>query len=249
MFRCLMLRPLFHRGDNVYIHHTSYHHTGHHLSKPKLELRYSFQGGTGGQFLSLGTFELWSSRGLTPFRDGTHGTYLCWDGEERSRTTGLSPLHRWLGWKLFVDENASPNPWRHTFQSLKSKKKMMISQQRVGQFRRCFFHPICYFFLGSKMVSFFHLSEVIFRVINFHVNIIKRESLNWLPGRRELFFLFLQGMLDGVVKICRCWVFSSIVVVSWYFVSYGQSIWLAGKCTIFFKNTGFLRFIFWSKIK
>ena len=188
MFRCLMLRPLFHRGDNVYIHHTSYHHTGHHLSKPKLELRYSFQGGTGGQFLSLGTFELWSSRGLTPFRDGTHGTYLCWDGEERSRTTGLSPLHRWLGWKLFVDENASPNPWRHTFQSLKSKKKMMISQQRVGQFRRCFFHPICYFFLGSKMVSFFHLSEVIFRVINFHVNIIKRESLNWLPGRRELFF-------------------------------------------------------------
>ncbi len=112
-------------------------------------------------------------------------------------------------------------------------------------------HPICSFFLLVKICLFVPLSEVIFQVISFHVNIIKRESLNWLLAEGS--FLFFSVALRDVGwcrEIGRCLVLSTMFVVSWYFVSSGQSIWLAGKSTSFWENIGFLRFMFWSsKIK
>ena len=45
---------------------------------------------------------------------------------------------------------------------------------------------------------------MIFQVISFHVNIIKRESLNWLLAERSfLFFPLLLGMSDDVVKLAN----------------------------------------------
>ena len=71
------------------------------------------------------------------------------------------------------------------------------------------FHPICSFFLLVEICLFVPLSEVIFQVISFHVNIIKRESLNWLlaEGSFLVFFPLLLGMLDDVVKLADVWFF------------------------------------------
>lgn len=71
--------------------------------------------------------------------------------------------------------NASPLDY--TFQNLNFEQKIWYPQQRVDSFEDVFTLS-AFLFLGSK-VFVLPLFEVIFQVINFHVNIIKRESLNW----------------------------------------------------------------------
>lgn len=110
-------------------------------------------------------------------------------------------------WLEFLLMTASPPPWLHLPEPEFQKKIDDIPTKIVDSFEGAF-HPVSAIFLrGSNLVAFFHLSEAIFRVINFHVNIIKRESSNWWHGRREFFSPLLLGMLDDVVRLADVGIF------------------------------------------
>lgn len=118
---------------------------------------------------------------------------------------------------------------------------MLISQQRVDSFEGVFPPYLLVFWsaivFGVEMVSLPPPFRGDIPSHQLSCQYHQARIIELVPGRRELsFLLFLQGMLDGVVKICRCWVFLVLFVVSWYFVSSGQAIWPAGRSTRFFQE-------------
>ena len=175
MFGCLMLRLFF---------LASYHHTTSSLKT---------QAGT--QVFHL----RWNQRPVpipwdvwivilpwpysVPWWNTWHMSLLRWRRKvQDDRTFSSSPV-TWLEivcwWECF------PRPLApHLPESEFHKKHRWYPNKELTVFEGVFY-PLPAIFWGWRNGSFLsHLSEAIFRVINFHVNIIKRESLNWLHGRK-----------------------------------------------------------------
>ena len=138
-----------------------------------------------------------------------------------------------------------------TFQNLNHNKRLISQQRSTWQFWSCVSPYLLIFFVSRNLF----VCPTVWGDIPSHqlsCQYHQARIIELVAGRREFFGFFSVALRDvgWCREIGRCLVLSTMFVVSWYFVSSGQSIWLAGKSTSFWENIGFLRLMFWSsKIK
>lgn len=169
-----------------------------------------------------------------PWWNTWHMSLLRWRRKvQDDRIFSSSPVT----WLEFLLMTASPDPWLHLPESEFHKKNDDIPTKIVDSFEGVFSPYLLFFWGGRKwflpLPAFWGDIPSHQLSCQYHqARII--ELVTWQKG--VVFFVVPPRNVGWCGEISRCWVFLVLFVVSWYFVSSGQSIWLAGKSTSFFQE-------------